>query len=1192
MPENNVNQTVTLDASQFISATQQIAQSCDNMTKAVSQSAATFQTFNTAVANIDAKMSQLATAMQTMALSAQNTQQSLNSLASGQGAMVSTLNAIAISTRAAAISLDSLAGASGKAGEAADKDSKKFVLSWQSIGRILVVSSIRQVFFNLERSLMDAAKSAIIFGNQMSIMQGVLTTTGASVGDMGQKIISLSVQFGQPIAEAMEASLTAVRTGLVRTEEQFNSLAEAMRLSAVTGQNVGETVQAVSSIMRGFGLATSEATRVTGLLNTLFANGFNAGDVENSIGRISAGARELGLNVEDVAGSLLSFQRSGLSTSSAIQQLQQLIRSAQNPTGELKRILDELGVSTFQAGVEENGFARFMQMIVEKAREQNIALNQVIHTRGVLAGLRGEGLANSISEVSDRNAQALRLQQAELERNASAARRLTVAWNEFKTSLQSDVGGQGVAVLAFLAEGLVKLDHLLFPRLAAINQFQRDAVNSLREFEVTQSAMSQLADRSLSDVQSRLAGMFRTSNTAAQQAVANQAKHIQDLKEEVAAAAKVVIQSFEAVISGFASAIQKGESQIQESMKRIQSFAEKTDADVFQRRLKTMGEVTQTTPFSNDQAGANQAANALNLLVAQNAATQNQVNSIRQRMARLSADAAAAFERGDEASVASGRRMLEERRRISEQLFDFEAERARRTAQFNARTTGRNQTFNPFDRERESAAQAIEAQERALEERRAERLRAQLTQLRTITDEERNRLRILQEQVSDVNRFRVTDNNGQIRPEFRGPQGGANALQEIDRLINRVLETERNNRQASLDAINRAQSQGLITNEQADRQRSALPSAEAEAQLRSSLQGMRNGFESQIQALQYQRKIVELQEQSREELQRIRVAITTAGERAGQAFIETRTAIASARDTMESLRGTATQGTGPFSGNATTGANQDRIRTAFEAAQRAFGEASRSQTPENVANFRDSINALIAAFNTENARRRQVGLEELNPGRLAELSRALDRMATAQQNLTTARSDQFTAAGQAGALEASVANALRQAPTNISEAGEAASRLATSTRDVDTQMSSLATTLAATINAINNLPIPQSGVAPSGQQPTLPQGGGDEGFATGGLIGNRFAPMGPDNVNINARRGEFVVNPESTRRFYASLVAINRGDNPSGRGYARGGTVTNTIGNMTFHVSGAEKPEHTAREVMKHIRREQRRGNV
>jgi hypothetical protein len=98
------------------------------------------------------------------------------------------------------------------------------------------------------------------------------------------------------------------------------------------------------------------------------------------------------------------------------------------------------------------------------------------------------------------------------------------------------------------------------------------------------------------------------------------------------------------------------------------------------------------------------------------------------------------------------------------------------------------------------------------------------------------------------------------------------------------------------------------------------------------------------------------------------------------------------------------------------------------------------------------------------------------------------------------------------------------------------------------------------------------------------------GQAQGGLLGNTFASRGPDDMLIAARRGEFVINPESTRRFYPQLVAINSGNLP---GFAQGGLVSSTtnVGDITIKVDGAGSPEETARTVLAKIRREIRRGN-
>lgn len=81
---------------------------------------------------------------------------------------------------------------------------------------------------------------------------------------------------------------------------------------------------------------------------------------------------------------------------------------------------------------------------------------------------------------------------------------------------------------------------------------------------------------------------------------------------------------------------------------------------------------------------------------------------------------------------------------------------------------------------------------------------------------------------------------------------------------------------------------------------------------------------------------------------------------------------------------------------------------------------------------------------------------------------------------------------------------------------------------------------------------------------------------------------GTDTVSAMLSPGEFVVNSKSAGKFYSQLQAINAGHAPAFR--QDGGTVNNTsVGDIV--VNGAGRPETTAREVMRHIRRETRRGS-
>jgi hypothetical protein len=97
------------------------------------------------------------------------------------------------------------------------------------------------------------------------------------------------------------------------------------------------------------------------------------------------------------------------------------------------------------------------------------------------------------------------------------------------------------------------------------------------------------------------------------------------------------------------------------------------------------------------------------------------------------------------------------------------------------------------------------------------------------------------------------------------------------------------------------------------------------------------------------------------------------------------------------------------------------------------------------------------------------------------------------------------------------------------------------------------------------------------------------GFAHGGRTGY-FASggRGTDTIPAMLSQGEFVTNAKSSRRFFSQLQAMNAGQTPVFRN--EGGDTYNT--NISdINVSSPGKPSVVAREVMKAIRREERRGS-
>lgn len=98
-------------------------------------------------------------------------------------------------------------------------------------------------------------------------------------------------------------------------------------------------------------------------------------------------------------------------------------------------------------------------------------------------------------------------------------------------------------------------------------------------------------------------------------------------------------------------------------------------------------------------------------------------------------------------------------------------------------------------------------------------------------------------------------------------------------------------------------------------------------------------------------------------------------------------------------------------------------------------------------------------------------------------------------------------------------------------------------------------------------------------------------FATGGHV-FPGSPKGKDTIPAWLSPGEFVVSAENTRRFYAQLVDMNRGKKP--QYFSNGGIVTNNVGDVHVTVNGSDvkSPARVGRAVGNEIRRELRRGNL
>ena len=1246
---------VTLDASQFIASVDAISQAIIDMNKNLASAGTAFNGFAASTANIERTLKDVVSAQVATKQATEATTKAVQALISAQSGQAAVLTAIAGATNRAADSLDKLSQASAKTGKAGVEHAKAFTFAWDGIFRLLTVTVIRRVFLDIAGAIGGSITAAAEYEETVGRIAALHQNLGASADQLSERFVNLSSAYGRSLQDTANIGRIAAGEGGAQGADQIDAITNsALRLAEVTGSTGPAAATAITAVTRAFQLTAEESQHVSNQLIHLAQSGIGIEAISGSLGRVSSQAQRLGVSFSDVALLMELLKSRGLSDAEVMTQLGAALNSIERPSIALRELWSRQGIFSPQQAIQARGLSGTIQQLTQDISEQNIQAREAFQSRRAGGGL---SVADEFAARSRNNP----LNDVEgLNNTADAALRVVDAtgrWNDelekIRTAFVGQIGPQiirtildmadragglsnviidtgrliaalvepialvatGAVLIAQMieriAEGVGLLNRTVRENREAMNAFNAVARESMERTNTWAAGQRQITRTALQEGTTAIAATFLPANAELNRQAELQRERVHTLGEEIEATSKSVFSAFAAQIESLETVARQAESRITESLKRVQELAEKTDKESFQNRLKSAGDVSQTTPFTN----ALQQNNAAKLLNAQDAGATTQINLIRERRRRLSEEIAQLEARGDATSTESARRKLAELRQLNDQEYDIRASSARRNAEFQARATGRDQTFNPFNREREEGARRLNAAEEAFEARNRQRLAAQQAALQAINQELRNQVRLVQEGQRDVTRLpsRLLTPEGTPRDNFQGRAGGERASGIIDRTINdQIGRIQR--LPATIEAsIAEALRNGTITQEQADQARKRAPTAQEVAALTLQLQNQRIALQAMFQNAEARRVSEANQREQIAVLQAIaantdRNTATATTARAGQVeqlrVIQERLNAAAAE--VPAAQGTILNLDGRLQDRIASNQIRDELIAAIQEASGRTRVAVSTGRPEDIVAAQTATARVARLFEDLQRSRRELAANQTLTGsndlraaiqRLTEVTEARTRAETAiaEANARVDASRQGRGASIStvqqgiGAGVSGVVGALESAP-------EALRTLAERIRTGLTGISGLIPAAAApqqpgAAPVIINVPPPVVVPPP----PVIINGNmvNPQGYAEGGLIGNMFSNFGPDNVMIRARRGEFVMNPESTQKFYATLVRMNRGDAPRGGGYANGGTVTNSsIGNMTFNVSGSDSPEQTARAVMKIIRREQRRGNA
>ena len=215
--------------------------------------------------------------------------------------------------------------------------------------------------------------------------------------------------------------------------------------------DLGDTAVQLGNILRALNYDTSQTGRVMDVMaKAAQDSNLDVSDLVDILARVGPTARLAGLEIEDLAAMAAVLSNNGMDASLISTGLRSVLQSLINPTGDVKDVLDRLGVSI----VDKNGKIRDFNDVLDGLNRLTSAGGEGLQTLTAAVGSYGSTAASSLGQSSD----AVKEFRTELENAEGSAQQLA-------DTMRDSAAGAAAELQARLADARVELGTQLTPVL-------------------------------------------------------------------------------------------------------------------------------------------------------------------------------------------------------------------------------------------------------------------------------------------------------------------------------------------------------------------------------------------------------------------------------------------------------------------------------------------------------------------------------------------------------------------------------------------------------------------------------------------------------------------------------------------------------------------------------------------------------
>ena len=226
-----------------------------------------------------------------------------------------------------------------KTGKQADKASKSFFGLGKTLGAIARGFIIVKGFQLLAQTISSTIKVAAEFELTMAKVKAISGATEEEFQKLTDSARDLALGTTFTASQVGELQLAYSKLGFT-TAEILAATEATLNLATATGEDLASAADVVGATIRGFGLAATEAARVTDIMAAAFSSSaLNLENFKQSMKTVAPIARAANIDLETTTALLGSLADAGLRGTRAATGLKNLMSQLTDPTSDLAQEL-------------------------------------------------------------------------------------------------------------------------------------------------------------------------------------------------------------------------------------------------------------------------------------------------------------------------------------------------------------------------------------------------------------------------------------------------------------------------------------------------------------------------------------------------------------------------------------------------------------------------------------------------------------------------------------------------------------------------------------------------------------------------------------------------------------------------------------------------------------------------------------